>query len=217
VKRYIAKKMTKIVLISLIYFIPFCWSKVPNTLLSQDGFNVLEKISGSKNISKRVLNGDVISVAKVLEKSIDKKTIQILNVYGSGYHPRTCRFALRKLSLYEDYHQYVGIIKKSEYNDTTERVKFFIESSLLPFSMRMNFKLPRITKVGIYSFTFDKGFLKNLKGQIHVFEETERCLFILTAKFEGPDTGINNTILEFFSKAVVKLSLENLIRISKTY
>jgi hypothetical protein len=209
--------MAKIVLISLIYFTQFCWSKVPNTALSQDGFMVLERISGSKKISKRVKKDQIISVAKVSDKKIDNMAYQTLSVYGAGFHPRSCLFALRKLSLYENYKDYVGIIKESYYDDTTGRVKFFIKSSLLPFSMRMNFKLPRITKAGLYPFTFDKGFLKDLKGHIHVFEQGKRCLLIITTDFEGPETGINNTILEFFSQAVVKLALENLIRISKTY
>ena len=209
--------MAKIVLISLIYFNQFCWSKGPNTLLSQDGFKELERVSGSKKISKRVKNNEIIAVAKVFDKKINNSVSQTLSIYGSGLHPRSCQFALRKLSLYENYHKYVGIIKQSQYDDTTGRVKFFIKSSLLPFSMRMNFKLPRITKTGIYPFTFDKGFLKDLKGHIHVFDQDKKCLFILTTDFVGPDTGINNIILEFFSQAVVKLALENLIRISKTY
>jgi hypothetical protein len=206
--------MIKILLISLIYFNPICWSKLPNTLLSQDGFAVLERISGNKRILKRVKNGEVISVAKVSDKKNKKIEIQTLAVYGAGYHSKSCQFALRKLSLYENYKDYIGIIKKSTYNDDNQRIKLLLESNLLPFSMRMNFKIARIKTVGRYPFTFDNGFLKELKGDIHVYQKDKRCLLLITANYEGPSTTINNTVLEFFSKAVIELSLRNLIRIS---
>ena len=207
----------KILLISLIYFTNLSWSKVINTQLHNNGYEKLNKLAHSQSIARRVKKGEIVSVAKVESSIIDKMPIQTLKLYGAGLHPKSCRFAMRKLSLYENYHQYVGVIKKSSYNDASQRITFNIDSSLLPFSMIMDFKMARITGKGVYPFTFDKGFLKGLKGQIYIFEEKKTCLLLVKADFQGPETPINNTILEFFSQAIIKLALENLIRISKTY
>lgn len=207
----------KIFLISLIYSLTFHPPLASAQDLKSQGWKTLKRVSGSDSILKRVAKGDVISVAKVESKKEKGQDYQELSVYGAGLHPKNCTFALRKLSLYENYSEYVGVISKSSYDDRTERVTFHIESSLLPFNMIMDFKIPRIKKPGVYPFTFDKGFVKGLRGHINVHQDKNKCLLMVRASFYGPDTGINDTILEFFTQALVKLALNNLIRISKTY
>ena len=205
--------MLKILLISIIYFIPQTYAGKKESA----GPKALKLIFGSKKLTKKILSGTIVAVSNVNGQTKGKESRQHLKLSGAGYHTKSCRFALRKLSLYENYKNYVGVIKESSYQEQKKRVMFKIESGLLPFTMRLNFKLPRIKTPGIYPFSFDRGFLKGLLGKIHVYEYKKKCLFIMTSEFKGPHTGINNYLLEFFSHALTKLTLSNLIRISKTF
>ena len=133
----------------------------------------------------------------------------------AGIHEKTCKKAFRKLSRYENYENYLDVVKKSKYSDQTNRVYFRLESPLLPFVMGLDFIIPRITKAGDYKFRFDKGFLKGLTGNIHVIDHKKRCLIISDAKWEGPHSKIPNVVFEFFMSALGKLTMDNLFRISK--
>lgn len=135
----------------------------------------------------------------------------------AGLHPRNCRMALRRLSRYEEYDQLIGFIAESAYNEKEEELSFLLRSRLLPFSMLLNFQLPRITSPGRYAYSFDRGFLKGLTGHIHVdsvAEHDNRCLFYATAQWHGPHTGINNRIFEGFSRTMAKMAMETLFRVS---
>ncbi len=209
--------MIKIILISFFYFSKLGLSKDLFPPPKRTGFQILKEISNSKSIVKRVKKGEIISVSQVEDQKIKDIKTQILTLYSAALHPKSCQFALKKLSLYENYKDYIGIIKESYYDEQTKRIGLSIESSLLPFHMKMDFKMARMEKPGTYPFSFDKGFLKSLKGQISIHEEKSQCLFLLTAKFKGPDTGINSIILGFFTETAINLGLTNLIRISKTY
>ena len=117
--------------------------------------------SPSEGQIEDLLKGNVISVGKVETPS--EKQQQML-LFVSGIHPRNCTRAMRKLSLYENYHSYMDFVKESKYNEKTQKFTFTIDHTLLPFPMVVGFKIPRITKAGHYPFVFEDGFLKNLKG-----------------------------------------------------
>jgi hypothetical protein len=165
----------------------------------------------SEGQSEDLLEGDVISMGKV-NSPTDKE--QQLMLFTAGVHPRNCIRAMRKLSLYENYHQYIGFIKKSTYDDKNEKVAFSIDHTLLPFPMLLSFKIPRITKPGLYPFTFDTGFLKDLRGTIIVKDLGPHCLLGLKSDWRGPETKIPNIAFEAFIQTVGKLGLEHLIRVS---
>lgn len=166
-------------------------------------------------------------IPEAAKKNIQKNEIYANSVVNSGQDWQTldfqivgetekiCRDTLRKLSRYETYSQYVGFIKKSTYDDDKGKVHFELSSSLLPFDMILEFKLPRINKPGSYPFSFDNGFLKELKGVIQVEDHNGKCLFFTTATWRGKPTGIPDSILSFFSQALSKLSMENMFRIAK--
>lgn len=158
-----------------------------------------------------ILEGEVISSSKVSSPS-DKE--QQLMLFTAGIHPRSCVRAMRKLSMYENYNQYVGFIKKSEYDAKNERLTFNIDHTLLPFPMVMSFKIPRITKAGVYPFVFENGFLKDLKGSIIVKDAGAHCLMALKTDWRGPETKIPNLAFEAFLQTAGKLGLEHLIRVS---
>jgi len=80
--------------------------------------------------------------------------------------------------------------------------------------MNLTFKIPRIKTAGHYPFTFDHGFLKDLKGTIAVTSVGKFCMLTLKADWRGQDTKIPNLAFSAFIQTVGKLGLEHLIRVS---
>lgn len=197
-------------------------SKKPTT--PKGPYYTFERAPLSKKQKKIIINGQIFAhsnvtsfTGKILHpkpKPIEDIKMQKLEYYISGLHKRTCRFALRKLALYENYKQYLGFVNNSSYEENNSRVYLRLSHSILPIDMVLYFILPRIKKPGVYPFMFDVGFLKDLKGNIHVSEYKNRCFFYATANWEGPHSGFSNTLFEFFSKGMGELSMENLFRIS---
>ena len=167
--------------------------------------------SPSEGQTEDLLKGTVIPVGKV--HSPTEKEQQMM-LFVSGIHPRNCTRAMRKLSFYENYSQYMDFIKKSDYNEEKEIVTFVMDHTLLPFPMNLTFKIPRIKKPGVYPFTFDHGFLKDLKGNIAVKDVGKFCLLTLKTDWRGPETKIPNFPFSLFIQTVGKLGLEHLIRVS---
>lgn len=176
----------------------------------------------SENIRSEILKGHVyvdtqVESAKKIENKVELE-IQTLNFSIYGLHPQNCQLSLRKLSRYEQYQNYLNFVKKSEYNELTQKPTFLLSSSLLPFSMILSFKLPRITKPGSYPFSFDQGFLQGLTGTIEVNEEMvnkkARCFFKTHASWGGTKTSIPNSLFEFFVNTLAKMSMEKLFHIS---
>jgi hypothetical protein len=167
--------------------------------------------SPSEGELEDLLKGEVISTGKVFSPT---DTEQHLFLFVSGIHPRSCVKAMRKLSLYENYHRYMDFIKTSQYDDKSQRFSFTIDHALLPFAMAVRFKIPRIAKEGLYPFTFEDGFLKDLKATVIVQNLGQHCLMGLKADWRGPNTKIPNIIFGSFVQTVGKLGLEHLIRVS---
>lgn len=171
----------------------------------------------SESAWKKVLKNEIYVSSNVEDYEYFNQKFQKLSFKIVGLHPKSCRFALRKLSHYESYSKHLGFIKHSSYEEKSKRVNFLLSSSLLPYDMGLNFSIPRIKTAGAYPFAFDQGFLTGLKGHIVAVEYKKRCLFYTYAKWNGQHSGIPNSIFEFFSKALAGLSMENLFRISSTY
>ena len=167
--------------------------------------------SPSEGQIEDLLKGEVISTGKV-DSPTEKE--QQMFLFVTGVHPRNCTRAMRKLSLYENYHNYMDFIKTSTYNDSTQKFSFTIDHALLPFPMIVNFKIPRITKPGVYPFTFEDGFLKGLQGKVIVKEVGKFCLLGMRTDWRGPESKIPNVVFGTFVQTVGKLGLEHLIRVS---
>lgn len=182
------------------------------TLCSQE--LKFENLPYKKNIKENILNGEVFSESKVKSQNLNKE--QSLKFSIAGLHPKSCTYALKTLSLYEEYSHFLHFVKESHYDEQKKEINFVLSHMLLPYDMRLNFKLPRITAPGVYPFTFDIGILKDLHGKIYVSDHAGRCLFYSNAQWAGPDTGIPNLIFELFSQALSKLSMEILFRISSS-
>ncbi len=160
---------------------------------------------------KDLLKGEVVSEGKV-DSPAPKE--QQLMLFVAGIHPRNCTRAMRKLSLYENYNQYMDFVKQSSYNDETQKISLMIDHTLLPFPMILSFKIPRIKGEGHYPFVFEDGFLKNLKGTVGVKAIGKYCLLSLKTDWRGPETKIPNIVFSTFLQTVGKLGLEHLIRVS---
>ena len=168
--------------------------------------------SPSEGEIEDLLKGVVISVGNVTSPK-DKE--QQMMLFVSGVHARNCTKVMRKLSLYENYSSYMDFIKKSEYDEKKEQIHFVMEHFRLPFPMNLTFKIPRIYKEGHYPFTFDHGFLKDLKGTIGVKNIGKFCLLTLKTDWRGPETNIPNLAFAAFIQTVGKMGLEHLIRVSR--
>lgn len=199
------KKWTNILFLLLILFSTIT-SVNANTVKIINFSNLPYK----KSTKKKILSEEPFVNSEV--KSFEKK-MQSLNISMAGMHKKKCIPALRKISLYENYQDFLTFIEKSSYDEKKERIILLISSSILPMKMVLDFKLPRIKKPGVYHFKFDKGFLKGLLGEIHVSRHNERCLFFVKGDWIGPDTGFPNLLLELFSSTLTKLGMEKLFRI----
>ena len=179
----------------------------------------LANIPFSESVKKRVLEGEIISESKVTSnKTAEGLEQQSMDFVMAGLHKKNCTFALRKLSQYENYKDYLSVVSASSYNQKTSRVSFTLTSPLLPIKqMGLDFVLPRITAPGIYPFEFDRGFLKNLHGEIHVSMHMSQCFFFTKAHWSGPHSGFPDMVLEFFSQALPKLSMERMFQVSNFY
>lgn len=166
-----------------------------------------------KNLKEKILEGEIFSESKVTNT---KNETQELHFTIAGLHPKSCSYALKKLSLYEGYSKFLDFVKVSKYDEKNQEIDFLLSHVLLPYDMRLVFKLPRITDVGVYPFTFEHGILKNLKGDIYAINHNGKCLFFTKADWQGPHTGFPNIVFEFFSQTLAKLSMEKLFRISNT-
>jgi hypothetical protein len=176
---------------------------------------ILEEIkpffSPSEGQTEDLLKGEVISVGKV---DTPKPKEQQMMLFVSGVHPRNCQRAMRKLSLYENYHQYMDFVKESRYDEKNQKISLTIDHTLLPYKMLLSFKIPRITKEGHYPFVFEDGFLKDLKGTVIVKDIGKFCSLSLKTDWRGPETRIPNIIFSSFIQTVGKVGLEHLIRVS---
>lgn len=159
-----------------------------------------------------LVQGHVVSYGKV-DSPTEKE--QRMTLFVSGIHGRNCKRVMRKLSLYENYNNYMDFIKTSEYDEQNQKFSFSIDHALLPFPMIVKFKIPRITDEGQYPFIFEDGFLKDLKGTIIVQNIGKYCLLGLKSDWKGPKTKMPDFIFGTFVQTIGKLGLEHLIRVSQ--
>ena len=176
-----------------------------NSVWAQTSFHIPSKIL------EKIKTGHIYKKSTVT--SSGKKQSLDYRIYG--IHPNKCKHPLKKLSQYERFYEYLELVKLSGYDEKKKLIYLYLDSALLPFPMVLNFKIERIKKPGLYSFSFDKGFLKGLEGKIYVRDEGNRCLFATTSNWTGKSSGIPDTIFEVFSETVGELVMKKLFRISK--
>ena len=139
---------------------------------------------------------------------------QTLDYYGAGIHPRSCTKALRKISQYESYRDFISFITHSRYDEAKREIFLRFAHTLLPYPLTLRFIIPRITAPGNYPFTFTTGMLVGLQGKIQVSPHGHQCLMEISADWGGKPTGINDLVFEIFSVTLGKLGVKKIFRIS---
>jgi len=172
-----------------------------------------KQVLKNENIQKSILKEPYVSTT-MSNIIYEGKKGQSMIFWAAGLHEKSCRVALRKLSRYEEYKNYLSFLEESSYFEESNRVSFIIKTSLFPIRLGLRFKIPRIDKEGVFPFVFEEGFLKNLRGEIHISEDNARCFFYIKSNWQGPDSGFSNTLLELFSNTIIKMGAEKLFRIS---
>lgn len=171
-----------------------------------------EQLPFKDSLTKKLSKGHHIVSSEVDSLPNNK---QEFHFKMAGLHTKSCNIALRKLSRYETFHKYIEFIDRSSYDDKRKKVYFRIKSPILPYTMVLQFKFDRVSKPGRYPFEFNYGFLKGLKGSMHITEYKNRCLFYTQADWKGPDSKIPDVVFEFFTKALSKMLMEKLFSISR--
>jgi hypothetical protein len=174
--------------------------------------NPIFKLNYSENILKRVDKGELISSA-VVEFDEGKK-IQSFKVFGLGYHKRNCKTAMRKISVYENFPNYLSIINKSSYDENKKIANFQISPPILSKDIDVYIKIERIKDQGHYPFKFVSGFFTALDGSIDLTDFENRCLFHVSASWSGPYSDVPSPILKLFLEAIIKMGFDNLFRVS---
>lgn len=204
------------------FFYLLCLFAVISPLRGQSPFNsftlkseIKKHLPASRSLSDSQLmalaKGEIISQVQVRSK---EKT-QSLDLWVGGVHPQNCKRALRKIAHYESYPELLSFIKKSQYHDEHQRWTLKLDHVLMPFAMYLDFKIPRIKKEGSYSFTFEKGFLTGLQGQVIAQELNSQCMLSLSGQWSGPHSKIPDIIFSTFVQTLAELGLKNLIRSTK--
>ena len=165
----------------------------------------------NKESIKEILDGKVLVDAIV--DSENKKQSFILK--AAALHPKKCSKALRKLSLFENYDEWISFIKSSIYDEKYRLLTLKANHTLLPYPMLVHIIVDRPTKPGIYPFTFPTGIFTGLKGQFEIQSFGKRCIFYAHSNWQGKDTGIPDFVVELFAETLSRIGGEVIIRKTK--
>lgn len=158
-----------------------------------------------------LLDGKILSDAMVESDAINQQFF----LQGMAMHTNGCSRVLRKLSVLENYKDWISFITRSEYNEESKLFTLKAEHLLLPYPMLVFIVVDRPTKPGVYPFIFPTGLFKNLAGFFEIKEVNKRCIVYTESKWSGPKTNIPNMVIEIFSEALSKKGAEILMRKSK--
>jgi len=178
----------------------------------------INKLPYSDTMNKKIKNGKILTSSKV--KTIEgekEKNFQSLEIWSAGLHKKSCTYAMRKLSLYENYQDFLSYVDASSYDEKKEIIFLGLSAPIISVKFDLFLNIPRIKKEGSYDFSFNQGFLKGLKGKINISTFKERCLIETTAHWYGPHTGYSSFIFQTFLDTILDLTVKKLFRISTTY
>lgn len=203
------------------FFYVLCFFAL-NSALAQGLFNrstlsseLKNQISGQEKLSetqiKELYQGEILSQVKVQTQAEQQE----LQLWVAGIHPQNCQKALRKISHYEGYPEFLSFMKTSQYQEATQRWKLKIDHLLMPFPMYLDFKMPRVKEIGSYPFTFEKGFLAGLLGEVKAEAVKQRCMLTLKSHWKGAKTQIPDIVFSTFVQTLAELGLNHLIRATK--
>lgn len=181
---------------------------ITTNLLAQDLKPIQKLWPLQESVLKELYEGKII--ADTNANTI--KDILEFEIKAMALYKNNCKKMLKKFSLLENYPEFISFVKKSSFDENKKLWTLVIDHSLLPFSMLMHILTDRPTKVGIYHYQFPTGFLKDLKGTLYIIDHNNRCLLFSNAFYRGVKTKFPDTLLEFFSKSLLVIGGEYLMR-----
>jgi hypothetical protein len=145
-------------------------------------------------------------------ESLDDGKNQTFTMRALGLHPQKCHKVLKKLSRFEDYHQWLDFLSDISYYEKQDRLTFKANHLLLPFPMTVTIITKRPTTVGEYPFYFPNGIFTGLKGAVQIYQLPEGCALFAQSFWSGKHTQINNFVIEVFTSTLTKIGAKILIR-----
>ncbi len=138
------------------------------------------------------------------ESSVEnhKGNVQSFKINIAALHKRKCSRVLRKLSMYENYSDWISFIKSSKYDEKNKLLTIKADHTLLPFPMIVHIIVERARTEGVYSFSFPTGMFKGLKGKFLIKQHNAGCAFYADSKWIGKHTKIPNFVIELFSETL---------------
>ncbi|MEX0798990.1 MAG: hypothetical protein WEB87_05775 [Bacteriovoracaceae bacterium] len=162
----------------------------------------------NKNSIEHLTQGNILSEADVNSEA----DWQEFSLKAAGWHNKKCSLVLRKLSMLENYQEWISFIKSSTYQEKNRLFTLKADHTLLPYPMLVHIIMDRPNKEGVYDFAFPTGIFAGLKGRYHIRQIKNRCLIYTDSYWKGKKTNIPNLVIELFSETLSKRGAELLMR-----
>jgi hypothetical protein len=165
----------------------------------------------NKTQQEYLMQGKILSKSRVV--SPGKKQDFKLNVMA--LQKVKCSKILRKISMLENYAQWISFIKKSTYSEENKLFTIRANHTLLPYPMLVHILVARPTTPGYYPFMFPTGMFHGMAGHYEIKEFNKKCIFFAESHWNGPATKIPNFVVELFSETLSQMGGEILLRKAK--
>lgn len=136
---------------------------------------------------------------------------QTMNMKVAGAHDKKCTKILRKLSLFDQYKNWISFVHESKYDPENRLLTIRADHTLLPFPMIVHVLVDKPTKEGVYPFVFPTGIFTGLKGKMHIKQTQKHCAVYSEANWSGHKK-IPDFVVEVFSETLTKLAAQALLR-----
>ena len=165
----------------------------------------------SKTQKTYLINHQILSKAKVTtDDNYQKFLFKVM-----ALHKKKCTRVLRKLSLLEEYANWIDFIKSSTYKEESHLLTVAADHPLLPFPVTIHIIMERPTKQGHYTFYFPTGIFSGLTGSFEIIEIDKKCFLFGQSSWKGKRTKIPGFVIEVFSEPLSKIGGEILMRKSQ--
>jgi len=155
-----------------------------------------------------LVEGEILSEAHVKSKG----SKQSFTLKSAGWHNKKCSVVLRKLSMLENYKDWISFVNTSTYNKKARLFTLTADHTLLPHPMIIHIIMDRPTKQGVYPFYFPTGMFTGLKGDFTITEKDNRCLIFSKSHWKGPKTKYPDLVIELFAETLSKKGAQLLMR-----
>jgi hypothetical protein len=162
----------------------------------------------NKTQHEYLLQGKILSQSSV--NSPGKSQDFTLNVMA--LQNVKCSKILRKISMLENYADWVSFIKKSTYSEKNNLFTIRADHALLPYPMLVHIMVARPIAPGFYPFMFPTGMFHGMAGHFEIKQFNKQCIFYAKSHWNGPKTKIPDFVVELFSETLSRMGGEVLLR-----